>query len=323
MMKKTNLNTKTLKLSLILTLWLFTFPDISNGQIKVPLEDQYLEAIENKNYQKALDIANLLLSYDSTSSEYYILKAQACFNLELYDETIKYCYSALNLEPNNPEAYFLRGRVCSQTESYGGAILFYSKALKYSADPELTFKCNLNRGIAYQKLNRYDEAYHDLSIAYDYAPASLEVLYPISEVLYSMGKTEEALYTLNKIIGYDDTYAKAYKLMGKMQYEMGNLKKAFDSYEKYLKYEPEDIEALNAMALAALDIEEYAKGMSIMNKSLALDQFRPDSYKIRALLLFKLGRDEEGCNNLFNALQLGYIEKYGYDALDIYVEHCE
>ncbi len=323
MMKNSNLNKKTLRLSFIFTLCLITFPDISNGQIKIPLEEQFLDAVETENYEKALDVANLLLSYDSTSSDYYILKAQACYHLGQYDETIKNCYSALNLEPNKPEAYFLRGQVCSMTESYGGAILFYTKTLKYSADPDLTFKCNLHRGLAYQKLNRYEEAYHDLSEAYDYSPADLEVLYPISEVLHSMGKTEECMYTLNKIIAYDDTYARAYKLLGKVNYEMGSLRKAFTNYEIYLEYEPEDIEALNAMAVAALDVEEYVKGLSVMNKSLGIDNTRADSYKIRAQLLLKMGRDEEACNNLFNALQLGYIEKYGYDALDIYIENCE
>lgn len=106
------------------------------------------EHYEQAKYDLALETVNLVIALDSSKADYYLLRANICFKLQLYKEAINDCYKTLRIQPQLPEVYLLRGKLCVVTKSYGGAILFYGKAIQFSSSNDILFQAFLNRGAA-------------------------------------------------------------------------------------------------------------------------------------------------------------------------------
>ncbi len=289
-------------------------------------EQHYLSSLEYSEkgaYQQSLHIINKAIAIDSTQTKYFLHRAKVQYFLGSYDNTIKDCYTTLNLKPNLPEVYFLRGKVCVVTESYGPAILFFGKTLKYANTDDLRFDAFLNRGNAYFAIRRYTDALSDFNEAYAIDNSSLEVLLPLSETYLYLKKPDQAIQILNKAIEQNPEYARSYELLGKIAYQKNDFPMAISAFEKYSVLNPKEVNAHNFLADLYLQIQDYEKAMSSLNNSLTIDPLEPNAYKIKGLIYLDQGEEEKGCNTLFRAIQLGYFEKYGYDLLDIYIEKCE
>jgi tetratricopeptide (TPR) repeat protein len=293
-------------------------------QAQDDLKVRFHEAYDAGEFKSALSISSQLITSDPTNASYRILQARIYLQLGNYDETIKNCYEALKYDKNNGAAYYLRGEVGLRTGSYGGAVIFFGKAMKYSVDPDVYFMAGVKRAEAYIQLRRYEEAYQDLLEAYEYAPSNMKVLLALSDALIQLEKYNEAIYTLNKIIAIDTAQVESYILLGELYLNNNNqLDLAYKNYKMAAQLQPNNIDVLNQLGEICYEKNEFDNGMKWLHKATILDPDRPDTYKIKALHYFNIKEYEQGCNTLFKALQLGYIEKYGYDALDLYIEQCE
>jgi tetratricopeptide (TPR) repeat protein len=274
-------------------------------------------------YQQALNLIQKAIVKDSTRVDLYLHRATVYYYLGNYDLTIKDCYTIVRFQPDLPEVYLLRGKVCMVTESYGGAILFFGKTLKYTADNVLLFDAFLNRGKSFFALKRYQDAYSDFQAAYAINEQSLDLLLPMADTYLKISKPQEALTILNKLISSNPEYAPAYELLGRIAIENKNFPEAIRVYEKYTALEPTEPSAFNALADAYRINQQYEQALISLNRSLTLDPMNASSHKIKGLIYISMNEKEKGCNALFRAMQLGYFEKYGYDLLDIYITHCE
>lgn len=308
----------------LLFLIFLLFPlQFNNAQDASELYNESTSAFKNKDFTKAEIIINKAIQADSTRSEFYILRARISMEQEKYDNTIKDCYYALKLTPGNPEVYMLRGELCMITKSYGGAILFFGKAINGFSDNDMLCKAFVNRGNAYFNLDKFSEAQNDFMSAYDINPNSTDVLFPLAKTYIKLNHKKEALYTLDKIIKEDAQYAPAYQLLGSIETGNEEFEKAIDAYNTYLTLNPKSGETYISLAGIYVKMKKYDLALLNANKALSLLPEEPEIFKIKSEVYFEQGLKEEGCNNLFRAFQLGYIEKYGYGALDEYISKCE
>ena len=307
---------------IVLLLFLFISPQL-RAQNAVDLYRQSSDAYEGKNYEKALSLINKSIEKDPTRAEYFTLRAKIFLKQNEYDNTIKDCYRVLELKPNNPDAYMLRGEVCMVTKSYGGAILFFGKTINYTNDNNLLFKAFVNRGDAYFNLGKFSDANNDYLSAYEIDPLSTDVLYPLAETYLKMNQSKEALYTIDKIIKGNPDYAPAYRLLGTVDIGNKEYEKALEDYNKYIKLEPEDGEIYLDIARLYIQMEKLDLAIQNANKALSILPNEPEVFKVKSEAYFQQGLKDEGCNNLFRAFQMGYIEKYGFGVLDEYIKKCE
>ncbi len=279
--------------------------------------------VEKGELKLALRSIDRALSIDSSIADYYLQRANIHFQMELYDQTIKDCYKALKLKNDNPDIYILRGKVCQITQSYGGAILFFGKAIKYSSENDILFEAFLNRGKAYYELRKYLDAKNDYASAYDIDPESIDLLVSMSENYLKINDKSNALSNLKAAIEIDSSYSPAYELLGRIAIVDQDYPEAILAYRKYCNLQQETASAYNKLGEAYLLNGEYENAMSSLNKSQSLSPVDPMIFKLKGLVYIKQQNHELGCNNLFRAMQLGYLEQYGYDLLDIYLNECE
>jgi tetratricopeptide (TPR) repeat protein len=281
------------------------------------------DLVEKGEYQLALGSIDKALAIDSSKVNYYLLRANIHFKLEQYDKTIKDCYRAIKLKNDIPEIYILRGKVCQVTESYGGAILFFGKAIKYSSENDILFDAFLNRGKAYFKLKKFSEAKSDFISAYDINPESVDLLVSMSENYLRLKDKDNALSNLRTAIEIDPSYPPAYELLGRIAIDDKEYQEAIIVYNKYCDLLPESASAHNKLGEAYLLNAEYDNAMNTLNMSQTLKPEDPMIFKLKGQVYIKMMEQELGCNNLFRAMQMGYLEQYGFDLLDIYLDECE
>jgi tetratricopeptide (TPR) repeat protein len=277
---------------------------------------------DQTKYPEALEVINRVLAVDSSKAEPYMLRANIYFKLKQYDNTINDCYKVLRIEPNLPDVYMLRGKVCVVTESYGGAILFFGKAIQYTSDNSLLFEAFLNRGAAYLKLKKYYDAKSNFESAYTINPDSPELLLLMADNQLQLHETDKAMNSIMEVIGADPENAKAHEIMGRIAVEKKDFKLAIVAYTKLCTLIPGP-ESYYKLADAHFRSVDYTNAMHALNKAISLDPGDPAPYKLKGIIYIEQGNKELGCDHLFQAMQLGYFEKYGYDLLEIYLRLCE
>lgn len=280
------------------------------------------ELFEQGKYELALETVDLVIATDSSKAEYYLLRANVYFKLQLYKEAINDCYKTLRIQPQLPEVYLLRGKLCVVTESYGGAILFFGKAIQFSSSNDILFQAFLNRGATYLAMQKYHDALTSFKSAFEIDPNSAELLLIMADTRLRLGEPEKAKVLLIEVIENDPENARAYDILGGISFEKRDYVQASIAFEKYVSLSP-TAQSFKQLAEVYFILKEYQKAMTALNKSIEIDPSDPEPYKVKGIIYIEQGRRENGCNQLFGAMQLGYFEKYGYDLLDIYLKHCE
>ena len=127
--------------------------------------------------------------------------------------------------------YHLAGDYASQGQM-DLAIEQYNEAI--SIDPEFTV-AYFDRGIAFQRIEDYDQAIADYTQAIALDPDYASSYYQRGVTYYYQGDLEKAISDLNKATELDSTYALAYAVSGQVYAELGKVELAVGNYEKALE----------------------------------------------------------------------------------------
>ena len=287
------------------------------------LYNSSIEQMNKGDYPIAMNYINRALQGDSSKSDYVLQKAKLCYYLNKYDEAIRYCYSIQKTQPDNPQVLLLRGLIGLTTKSYGGAIFLFGKVIKSSTDKDCLSKAYLYRGKVYLATDKANEAIADLNAANVIKPDSLDILMSYAEAYIKLNQIDEAIAKVSKAISMHPKYADAYKTLGYIYYQKKENDKALDALNKFCELNSNDVGVFQTMSLIYLDSKIFDNALLNIGRASQIDPSDPLNYKILAFIYFAKGQKDEGCNSAFRAFQYGYLEKYGYDFLDIYLKNCE
>ena len=305
------------------TLILFGFSQILRSQTPNELYQLSVEQTNDGKYTDALVSIKKAILNDSINADYYLQRATIYFNLTKYDDAVKDCYSSLKIEPDKPQVYYLRGQICLVTESYGGSILFFGKTIKFAKNNDLICSAHLNRGKAYFALGKISEAHDEYLAASEINPKAPEILIPLAESYFRLKNSEEALATLSKATSLQPDNPQIYELLGRILIENKDYTKAIEAINKFCSLKPNNAKAYNLLAQTYYEMKEFSDAIVAVNHAITLDPGDPLNYKIKGSVLLEKGQTDEGCNCLFKAMQMGYLEKCSYDLLDYYQQKCE
>jgi tetratricopeptide (TPR) repeat protein len=310
----------------ILSIFLFIFCIAAPFKINAQEADRLFalskELMRTGNYQEALISMDKALAFDTSKADYFVQKAMLCYHLNQYKEALRLCYSAHRIEPDKPQVHYLRGLLCLATESYGGAIFFFGKVIS-SGNEEYLYKAYLNRGKTYLNTGKVDEAVNDLSAANKINPDSIEAPLLLAEAYCKLNQPDKALPQIEKVIRANPKFTQAQKILGNIYFQQKDFPKALEALNTYTTTNIGDAEAYQTITNLYIQNKDFEKARTAIGRAIQCDPKEPLNFKILAIICIETGKNEEGCNNMFKAFQLGYLEKYGYDALDVYLGKCE
>lgn len=272
---------------------------------------------------EALIFINKALVLDSAKSGYFLQKALVYYKMAKYDQAIRYCYSALKIEPENLNVFLLRGQICLVTESYGGSIFFFDKIIKQSTDTNLLYLSYLNRAKVYHALGKVKDENNDLRFLRKLTPDSIEVLYLLAQNYQTSRNMDSAYVAYNNILTSNPNNCEVYKKMAEVECARKNYTHAIEVLKTYQKLKEDDKNIYAFLSTIYIENQDFDNAVQAIRQAIVSAPQEPANYKILSSIYLKQERKEEGCNYLFKAFQLGYIEKYGYDMVDVYLANCE
>lgn len=251
-----------------------------------------LKEFNNNNYEKAEKLFSQALALQDTYKEARYQLGLVNLKLEKYDDAKENLEKYLKVAPKDFNALFNMGVVCEHKESYDEAKEFYGKALKENPDDG---ECNFNFGKVNLLQKNYDVAKEYLEKSSDLLPdinksaASFQLIKCKEEALYE--ETVEAQQVIideylkfetenpnNLPNDFHITLAKAYAKSGKM-------KESFESCQKSLEINSDDVEVYKQMALMQLLKKDLVGAKKTLSTALNLDPKNEELHNLLAYLL--------------------------------------
>jgi Flp pilus assembly protein TadD len=127
------------------------------------------------------------------------------------------------------QRYFDKGVAYQKEERYKSAIESYEKALTFNPDH---LQAHLNLAIAYLQTGRFKQAEQKLIYLYALKPNDCTVLYNFGLLLYKTGELFSAETKLKRLVELDPLHLEAHLLLGSIYEEKREINQALELYVK-------------------------------------------------------------------------------------------
>jgi len=171
--------------------------DSSNAQSHFYLANSYYSLGKphkaKENWLKAIDI-------DPSYAQCYSKLAVFYFDSLLYSEALEYSQKALDLDPALAESYCTIANVESERFNHKTALVWIDALLEF--DPSNIDGLNARAKLC-TKLERFDDAFSSVQLAFDVKPNDLQTLITKGEIFEATGDPKEAIASFKKAISLD------------------------------------------------------------------------------------------------------------------------
>lgn len=275
------------------------------------------------DYDNAVINVNKALQADSINVNYLLLKGNA-FAMEnkILDAFDAYTL-AINSNPGNSYVYNQRGLLLMNIQEANYAISDFSAALNFEEVDSIKLTLFLNRGVAKVNMRDFQGAYDDFIAALKFDTLNIGALNNLASVCDEVGKGEQTLPYLFKIVKIDSTFAGAYGNIGFKYQEMGDYKTAIKYFNKVLELQPDAPLGYSNRAYNRYKLGDYKGALSDINLSIKLYPTNSYAYRNRALIYLAENDKLKACVDISEALRLGFTKMYGEEIEQLKAQHCK
>ena len=199
---------------------------------------------EKKKLKKALKL-------DPTNFELLIELGFFYYEFQRYRKAIKIYNKALKLNSNDSELWYLLGCLYEDKGEYRNALDKYMNAHRINKEDPVILNAVAN---IYIKLNAIEWATSTYKIILFFYPGLNGSLEALSDLLSERGKYKEAIKFCKRAVEYNNMNPFNWLQLGKVYHSEGDYEKAIISYKKALEIYPENVEVLNHLRKAYVEI---------------------------------------------------------------------
>ncbi len=198
-----------------------------------------VEIIAKSDLNKEIVKIKKELSKSPEDARLHLKLSQANLQKRNIYSALKSAQDAVKYKPNLEEGYKIMGDSYFARENYNEAVENYKKALSISED-----YAEAHYGLAncYFVAKDYEKAKEEYIIAIKQNPSFISAYFNLGAVYSKLKDYENAVQNFMKVITLDTNNFKAYLNLGIVFEKNNNKTEAIKYYEKYLKYQPSDIE---------------------------------------------------------------------------------
>ena len=241
--------------------------------------------VNASRYDEAIRCCDKALDLEPDFSLAYINRGLAYVKIGRLTEAIRDCDKAIALKPDSGDAYYNRGRAYAGLGRLSEAIGDYDKAIVLKPDAGDAY---YNRGLAYAGLGRLSEAIGDYDKAIALKPDSVEAYNNRGIAYAKAGRSDEALRNYDEAIKLDPDGARAYYNRGNALASADHDSEAVGDYDKAIALDPHFAEAYNNRGIAYARSARLAEALRDFDQSIALKPDFVDAYKNRAFVYYTM-----------------------------------
>lgn len=215
------------------------YPD--SGLLKENLIDYYRE---NGSLELALAETTKALAKDSNDAKLWDKKALIYIENDDTINSIKAYQKAIAIYPD-PEYIMALGWLYAQKKDSNA--LAMADALLVGKKSHAEKEAFLIKGLYYGSVGNTQKAlvFFDGCLAMDYT--FMQAYREKAIVLYNIGKYEDAIKVLTKAVTLQNSFAEGYYWIGKCNEKLNNTNDAIESYKLALQYDPDLVDAKDAL----------------------------------------------------------------------------
>jgi tetratricopeptide (TPR) repeat protein len=281
------------------------------------------EYIDKKEFALALQELDKALIKEPLNPEYLTIKGNVLNQLEKYKEAYEVYSKAIDTDPKFSYAYNQRALLLMKFRETEVAIHDLNTALAYEKNDTVRLTLLLNRGVAQKDIRNFKEAYQDFIDALAFDSANIGTLNNLAAVCDEVGKGDQTLVYLSKILSIDSTFIGAWVNIGFKYQEMGKHDTAIRYFNKALQLDPNEPLTYNNRAYSKLRSGDIPGALSDVNRSIKLYPGNSFAFRNRALIYLAMKRNTDACSDIEQALKLGFTKMYGDEVEKLKKDHCE
>ncbi len=164
----------------------------------------------------------------------------------------------------------------------------------------------MQRGLFYVSIKQYDSAARDFATAIQKEPANTELYLARGVMYFERKQYMEAIKDFNECIVLNSDYAEAYYLHGLAALRMNDAGAAAMDFADVVRLDSTNLEAHYQLALIAIKQQRPSDALVLLNTVLRLNPTYAQAYMIRAATLIDMGKANEACPDLAEAVKLSY-----------------
>jgi protein O-GlcNAc transferase len=192
--------------------------------------------------------------------------------------------------PNRFDVLILLAFIHFQRADYHGSIRHIDRALRLRPDSAEAF---FNRGLALQKLERFDDAVANYDRAAALKPDYAEALYNRGHALIELDRLDEALASYDRAAALKPGYADAFNNRGNTLTKLNHLDAAVASYDRAIALKPDYAEAFSNRGNALKGLKRFDEALASYSRALALRPDYAEAFNNRGNALQSLARHED------------------------------
>lgn len=255
------------------------------AQSSSAIMNKAIEYHENEEYDKAIELYNLLITKDSIFTSALHNRALSYIAKGELEQAENDLVLALKLEPNNSSSNYSLAIVYQRMRNYFLSEKYFRLAIDFS--DEKKYDSYYGLGSSFYFSGELDSAKKYLHVAIEIDSLQKEA---INNLAWSYLDTspEQSCKLFRKAYELDDTDAVMINNLGYSHLLCGDFEEAYDFFQKALKIEPEN------------------------------------SFIYRNIGLYYMQKDEKkaACKNLKKALDLKIVEDWGESYVEVLMNYC-
>ena len=243
---------------------------------------------------------------DTSGMELYKMIVDIEAYLEHNDSVSYYANLALERFPGEIELYFTKGYAQYHMKQYAESVKTLEDGVRYAPNDSV-------KSVLYSSMGQIDHDRDSLSGSYvkyyeralKYDPENLHAIYNYSDYLVDTGQNPEKAL---KNIKNDSIRSTMLGTIGDIVHQKDSVtgrNDSFQYYEKALKYNPDNIHALNNYSyFLSLEDRDLEKALGMIARVMELEPGNPTYIDTYGWILYKLGRYDEAKAALRQAIAL-------------------
>ncbi|MDR3577965.1 MAG: tetratricopeptide repeat protein [Anaerolineaceae bacterium] len=264
--------------------------------------------LDLNRYEESIAALTRLIEVDPTTAENFGLRGWCWYHLKNYEEALKDCNKALELQPicktctpNCPICYILHSYINKAFNNYDGAIADETKIIELLPENAEHY---FNRGLNYSHIGQHEEAIADITHAIELEP--LNPLYYIGRGLSYLEtrRYKESIADFTHVIELEPGNALCYFYRGLSYDKTGEHQEAIADKTRAIELDPKNAEYYHSRGVSYFYSKRLDDAIDNMSQAIIFDPNNAFYYKERGFNYNLAGRYAEAIVDLTQAIDI-------------------
>jgi tetratricopeptide (TPR) repeat protein len=293
------------------------YEEAQKGKRHIFFEEENYDQIiqfyhENREYNKALKVADVALEQYPFSSFFYTKKAEILAYQRRFDEALPFLEEAERLDPNDINIFLIRADIFLWEGKHREAMDIIEYAMTLASEKEDRCELFLETADIWEDQEKYPEVINclknalredpmceealnrlwfctELTEAYEdsiqfhemlieESPYSYLAWFNLGHALAGLGLYEKALDALSYVTAIEEEFEPGYISTGDVHFLMEEYNEALKSYQEAIKVSKPNKELYLKTAACFEKLDEFTRSRSFLRKAIAVDPYYDEAF---------------------------------------------